>query len=64
MTEHKQDPNERVVLFSDAAIAITITLLVLDIRLPEGFGEFDDASLWQALVALAPRFWLTSSALR
>ncbi len=49
------DPNERLVLFSDAVIAITITLLALEIRLPEGFGELDDARLWAELVALAPR---------
>jgi uncharacterized membrane protein len=48
--------NERLVLFSDAVIAITITLLVLEIRLPEGFGEFSNAELWQALVELGPRF--------
>lgn len=56
MSEHDGNPNERLVLFSDAVIAITITLLVLDIRLPEGFGEFDDAELWHAFVELAPRF--------
>lgn len=52
----EHDPNERLVLFSDAVIAITITLLVLEIRLPEGFGEFSDAELWAALLGLAPRF--------
>lgn len=56
MTEHNDNPNERLVLFSDAVIAITITLLVLEIRLPEGFGEYDDTALWHALVELAPRF--------
>lgn len=56
MTEHNGNPNERLVLFSDAVIAITITLLVLEIRLPEGFGEFDDSALWHALLELAPRF--------
>lgn len=56
MSEPGENPNERLVLFSDAVIAITITLLVLEIRLPEGFGEFSDAELWGALVALGPRF--------
>ena len=50
------DPNERLVFFSDAVIAITITLLVLEIRLPEGFGEIGDGELWAELVALGPRF--------
>lgn len=56
MNEPRENPNERLVLFSDAVIAITITLLVLEIRLPEGFGEFSDAELWHALVDLGPRF--------
>lgn len=56
MAEPVENPNERLVLFSDAVIAITITLLVLEIRLPQGFGEFDDAELWHALVELGPRF--------
>lgn len=56
MTASAENPNERLVLFSDAVIAITITLLVLEIRLPEGFGAFDDAQLWHALVELGPRF--------
>lgn len=46
---------ERLILFSDAVIAITITLLVLELRLPEGFGEFSDGELWGALGALSPR---------
>ncbi len=45
-----------MVLFSNAVIAITITLLALEIHLPEGFGEFDDTALWHALLELAPRF--------
>ncbi len=58
MTEHSREvaPNERLVLFSDAVIAITITLLALEIRLPEGFGAFDDSELWAELVTLGPRF--------
>ena len=40
---------------SDGVISVAITLLVLDIRLPDGFGEFSDAQLWAALVALWPR---------
>lgn len=48
--------NERLVLFSDAVIAITITLLVLEIRLPEGAAELNDTALWHALVETWPRF--------
>jgi uncharacterized membrane protein len=50
-----EDPNMRLVALSDGVIAVAITLLVLDIRLPEGFGEFSDVQLWSALVALWPR---------
>lgn len=42
-------------MFSDAVVAITITLLVLDIRLPEGINELNDAELWHALVGTWPR---------
>jgi uncharacterized membrane protein len=50
-----EDPNARLLALSDGVIAVAITLLVLDIRLPEGFGELDDTHLWAALVALWPR---------
>jgi uncharacterized membrane protein len=49
------DPNDRLVALSDGVIAVAITLLVLDIRLPDGFGDFDDTRLWAALVTLWPR---------
>ena len=57
MAEHSQDnPNERLELFTDAVIAITITLLVLEIQLPEGAGEMNDRELWAALLGLRERF--------
>lgn len=51
----EEKPNTRLLAFSDGVIAVAITLLVLDIRLPEGFGAFNDTQLWAALVALWPR---------
>ena len=51
----EEDPNLRLLALSDGVIAVAITLLVLDIRLPEGFGEYSDSELWAALVALWPR---------
>lgn len=51
-----ENPNERLLFLSDGVIAVAITLLVLDIRLPEAFGHFSDAQLWDALVELWPRF--------
>jgi len=44
--DDEENPNTRLLALSDGVIAVAITLLVLDIRLPEGFGEFDDARLW------------------
>jgi TMEM175 potassium channel family protein len=52
----EDQPNARLEAFSDGVIAVAITLLVLDIRLPEGFGKFSDAELWNALLELKPRF--------
>jgi uncharacterized membrane protein len=54
--EAGEGPNTRTLAFSDGVIAVAITLLILEIRLPEEFGEFTDAELWAALVTLWPRF--------
>ena len=43
---------ERVVFFSDAVFAIALTLLVLDIRLPDGLA---DAEVNTALLELGPK---------
>ncbi len=53
--EPGEDPNLRLLALSDGVIAVAITLLVLDIRLPEGFGSLDDQRLWAALLELWPR---------
>lgn len=47
---------ERIMFFSDAVIAIASTLLVLDIRLPDG-GPAGPAALRDALFALQPKFY-------
>jgi uncharacterized membrane protein len=49
--------NERLLLFSDAVMAVAITLLVLDIRLPEDASGLTDARLWTALAATLPRIY-------
>ncbi|MCE1254289.1 MAG: DUF1211 domain-containing protein [Anaerolineae bacterium] len=46
---------ERVVFFSDAVFAIAITLLALELRLPE-LHSVDDSSLFQALIGIWPRY--------
>jgi len=45
---------DRIAFFSDAVFAIALTLLVLDIRLPEGLA---DGELWDALRELWPQFF-------
>jgi uncharacterized membrane protein len=46
---------ERIVLFSDAVIAIAITLLVLDIKLPDLPNHADSSALNAALSSIAPK---------
>jgi uncharacterized membrane protein len=55
MSEASETGVERIILFSDAVIAIAITLLVLDIRLPELPEHADSAVLADALVAILPK---------
>jgi uncharacterized membrane protein len=47
---------ERLVNLTDAALAITLTLMMLEIRLPEPPGEMSDGALLDALLAIWPRY--------
>jgi uncharacterized membrane protein len=56
---------ERLVFFSDAVFAIAITILVLDIRLPNGADSVNSrelllslAGLWQEYLAFFISFWV------
>jgi len=52
----------RVEALSDGIYAVAMTLLVLELRMPEEVRQAGDAEFAQALAALAPRFiaWLLS----
>jgi uncharacterized membrane protein len=47
---------ERVILFSDAVFAIIITIMVIDIKLPENIVHADAKHIKQAFIDLLPRF--------
>jgi uncharacterized membrane protein len=47
--------SERLIIFSDGVMAVAITLLVLDIRLPVDGVGLSDRELFSALVATVPR---------
>ncbi len=47
---------ERIVFFSDAVFAIAITLLALEIRLPEEAAHANDAHLAEILLGLWPKY--------
>ena len=47
---------ERLVFFSDAVFAIAITLLVIEIRLPDALRIVDDRELVDALVTILPGY--------
>jgi uncharacterized membrane protein len=48
---------ERLVNLTDAALAITLTLMMLEIRLPSSAGEMDDGALVAALLRLLPQIY-------
>lgn len=49
-------PRARLDALSDAVFGVAMTLLVLDVRLPEEFHPHDAGELLQALVGLLPKF--------
>lgn len=47
---------ERMILFSDAVFAIAITLLIIDIKVPEIQNDFSEFAVLKALGKLLPKF--------
>lgn len=47
---------ERVILFSDAVFAIIITIMVLDVKLPDGLRRAEPEKVAHAFIELIPRF--------
>jgi uncharacterized membrane protein len=50
-------PRERLDALSDAIFGVAMTLLVLDVRLPESFEAHDARELLHGLAGLTPKFW-------
>jgi uncharacterized membrane protein len=49
-------PKDRIAAFSDGVFSIVVTLLVLDIRIPQLYGSDISDALLQNLLALTPKF--------
>lgn len=47
---------ERLVFFSDAVFAIAITLLSIELRLPETDASLTNSELWQAILSIWPKY--------
>ena len=47
---------ERIILFTDAVFAIAITLLIIEIKVPEYEHRPTDAQVWTSLLHLIPKF--------
>jgi uncharacterized membrane protein len=47
----------RILALVDGIFAVAMTLLVLDLKLPEGVTLNNDLEVWRQLLAVAGRFW-------
>jgi uncharacterized membrane protein len=53
---HKEFQVERMILFSDAVFAIVITLMAIELQLPDKEGRFNDQEFLHAVFHLIPVF--------
>jgi uncharacterized membrane protein len=60
--EVNRHSKDRVAALTDGIYSVAMTLLVIDLKLPEGIELKDSRDLAQALIALEPKFssWVTS----
>lgn len=54
--ERKEFQLDRLILFTDAVFAIAITLLIIEIKVPELHGNISEAAFWNAFGNLMPKF--------
>lgn len=55
-TQQQMYPRARLDALTDGLFAVAMTLLVLDLRLPDDFQPHDASELIQGLIALTPKF--------
>ncbi len=56
LSEKDKTGMDRIVFFSDAVFAIAITILALDIRLPEAAAHASNAQLFNDLLSIWPKY--------
>src|SRR5215210_6202491 len=56
LSRRRIDGTSRVEAFSDGVIAIIVTLLIFEVRLPEVPEHAPSDVFWEALVSIAPKF--------
>ena len=47
----------RILALVDGIFAVAMTLLVLDLKLPEGVSLNSDSEVWRQLLGVGGRFW-------
>ena len=57
MTNENENFLHRITGFSDAVFAVAITLLILDMRIPELSGSVSNADFLTALTHMGPKLW-------